>query len=332
MSVVANPMAQLYRRLRAVGLKKSYLKANILPEWWDDAIAENPSGLAEGLMFLSRHLGLDLATLRDSNAPVVFRNLGVCKFKMSQNVAQEELALARSMAGRAAQLADAATTDPVLPLPKRGELIRQEILGQGAKWVDFSNLLDYCWSVGIPVIHIASFPEAKRPHGLAAKVKGRPVVVLFKKDRLSAWLLFILAHELAHICLGHVAEDGMLIDENVEKNERDSEEDEANDFAIELLTGNTRQNFSTTGRWPKADKLARIALEMGLQLHIDPGHIIVNYAHTMGNLWPVANAALKRVSPDEDALKLIQEKMADHLDWESLPEESCEFLIRVSQG
>ena len=213
MSVRAtNPMAELYRRLRAVGLTKPYVRKTILPDWWDDRAADNPAGYAEGLTYLSRHSGLDLATLRDSAKPVAFRDFGVCKFKMSKNATEDDLALARAIATRAAQLVNVATSEAVQPLPTSASQIRREIIGQGEPWVSLSNLVDYSWSLGIPVIHLSSFPDAKRPDGLAACVKGRPVIVLCKKDNYSAGLLFILAHELGHIALGHITDDGVLID------------------------------------------------------------------------------------------------------------------------
>jgi len=239
MSVSAtNPMADLYRRLRAVGLTKPYVRNMILPDWWEDQVAENPAGYAEGLTLLSRHLGLDIATLRDPARPVAFRNFGVCKFKKSQNATEDDLALARAMATRAAQLVNAAVTEPALPPPPSAAQIRREILGQGESWISLNNLTDYCWSLGIPVIHLSSFPDAKRPDGLSVRVGGRPVIVLCKKDTYTAWMLFILAHELGHIALGHIEEDGVLVDESMKHNVQDQEEAAANAFAIELLTGN----------------------------------------------------------------------------------------------
>ena len=93
MSVSAtNPMADLYRRLGAVGLTKPYVRKMILPDWWDDQVAENPAGYAEGLSFLSRHLGLDIVSLRDPALPVAFRHFGVCKFKKSQSATEDDLA------------------------------------------------------------------------------------------------------------------------------------------------------------------------------------------------------------------------------------------------
>src|SRR4051812_41487434 len=103
-----NPMADLYRRLREVGLTKPYVRKLILPDWWDDSATENPAGYAEGLTLLSRHLGLDVASLRDPTRPVAFRSFGVCKFKKSQNATEDDLALARAMATRAAQLVNLA--------------------------------------------------------------------------------------------------------------------------------------------------------------------------------------------------------------------------------
>jgi hypothetical protein len=334
MSVSAiNPMLSLYRRLQAVGLTRAYVRKIILPEWWEDQAADNPAGYAEALAYLSRHLGLDLASLLEPDRPVVFRDFGVCKFKKSQNATEDELALARAMATRAAQLVNIAVTEPPQPLPESASQIRREILGRGEPAVNLGNLIDYCWALGIPVIHMSTSPKSKRPDGLAARVKGRPVIVLCKNDKFSAWLLFILAHELGHIALGHVAEDGLLLDESMTNNVVDKEENEANAFAIELLSGNSETRFGTSGSWPNAQQLASRAKEFGKQLRIDPGHIVLNYAHTMGDgFWPVANAALARLEPKRDALKLVRRKIAENLDWSSLPEDSSEFLMRISQA
>jgi len=264
---------------------------------------------------------------------VTFRNLGICKFKKSKDATEDQLALARFMATRVAQLVHVATTEPCVPLPSTAAQVRSEILGQGHPWVGFANLIDYCWSLGIPVIHLSSLLKAKRPDGLAVKVRGRPVIVLCKHDRSTAWPLFILAHELGHVVLGHIPDDGVLIDENVKTNVVDAEEEAANKFAIELLRGDQDCRFFTAGRWPNAAQLAQAAREIGRPRKIDPGYFAINYAHTMGKaFWPVANAALSILEPRRDALGILRRKMAEHLDWSRLPEDSSEFLMRVSQA
>ncbi len=328
----ANPIADLYRRLGAVGLTRKIIRQAILPEWWDDQVAANPAGFAEGISFLSRHLGLDLASLRDPAKSVTFRDLGVCKFKKSKNATEEQLALARSMATQVARLVNVATMEPCLSLPATALQMRREIIGQGHRWVGLANLIDYCWSSGIPVVHLSPLLKAKRPDGLAVKVRGRPVIVLCKQDRFTAWLLFILAHELGHIALGHIPEDGALIDESVKNNVRDVEEEAANEFAIELLTGDEDRQYFASGRWPNAAQLAEAAQEIGRRHEVDPGHVVLNHAYSMGpGFWPVANAALAILEPKRDALGVVRRKMAEHLDWSRLPEDSSEFLMRVSQ-
>ena len=69
-------MAQLYNRLGSVGFPRKYLREIVLPDWWDDEIAYNPAGYAEGLMILSRNLGLDLASMQSEAVPVGLRNWG----------------------------------------------------------------------------------------------------------------------------------------------------------------------------------------------------------------------------------------------------------------
>jgi hypothetical protein len=328
-----NPMADLYRRLRAVGLTKNKVQQFILPDWWDDQVATNPAGYAEGISFISRHLGLDLASLREPGRPIAFRDAGVCKFKKSKNATEEQLQLARSLATRVAHLVSAATMEPCAPLPATAAQMRSEILGQGQPWVSLANLVDYCWSLGVPVVHLTSFLKTRQPDGLAVKVRGRPVVVLCKKVRVTAWLLFILAHELGHIVLGHIPDNGALIDEDVDSNEADAEEIEANNFAVELLTGEKDRRFHSSGRWPNAADLAKLAKELGRQHKTDPGHVVLNYAHTMGEgFFPVANAALGLLEPRREALGIVRQKLAEHLDWSRLPEDSSEFLMRVSQA
>ena len=120
-----NPMADLYRRLGAVGLTKQKVRRYILPDWWDDQVATNPAGYAEGISFISRHLGLELASLRESGRAVAFRESGVCKFKKSKNATEDQLQMARSLATRVAHLVNAATPEPCAPLPTSAAQMRR---------------------------------------------------------------------------------------------------------------------------------------------------------------------------------------------------------------
>ena len=331
--IEVNPIKKLYQRLSDVGLTRAFVKKTALPSWWDDEVATNPSGYAHGLLLLSRHLGLDLASLQLENEPIRLRDFGTCKFKKRSDVSEDDLALARVLATRAAQLAASAVSTPAVAIPVNASDIRQQILGDDAQWVGLDELLRYCWSIGLPVLHLDHFPKnAKRPDGFAARVHGRPVIVLCRHAKYSAWLLFILAHELGHLALGHVPDEGTLIDQGLDEDSVDVEEQQANAFAIELLTGHQNRRVIASGRWPNAEGLASSASEIGRKSMIDPGHVILNYAHSMGSsFFPVSNAALKLLEPNADAVAKVRTVMAENLDWSRLPEDSSEFLMRVTQ-
>ena len=328
-----NPMKSLYRRLSQVGLTRPFVTATALPEWWDDSIAAKPAGYAQLLLLLSRHLGLELRSLQEADSPIRLRDFGECKFKKRADVTEDELALARVMATRAAQLAAEAVSRPVSAIPRSGLDIRQQIIDNGRKWVGLQGLLKYCWSVGVPVLHLDHFPKnARRPDGFAAIVKGRPVIVLCRKVPYSAWLLFILAHELGHIALKHISEEGTLLDDRMDESSEDQEEQQANAFALELLTGDCDRHYVARNRWPNAEELAKQARMIGRERKIDPGHIVLNYSKSRGNsFWGVGMAALKILDPQADAIGIVRKKMEEELDWSFLPEDSSEFLMKVTQ-
>ncbi len=322
----------LYERLREVGFTRPYLKkVAALPTWWDDQLWTDPASHCVGLMHLSRHLGIDIATLQDPAATLRLKDFGVCKYKKQAGTTDDELLLARVIATRAAQLAAAAIDRPSQPVPS-ASVLRTMIL-ETAPWVGFEQLLDACWAAGIPVLHVNNFPTdtPKKPMGFTLRVNGRPAVVLCCERSQPAWQLFILAHELGHLHYGHVPENGALLDETVHENEPDAEEQQADRYAMELLTGSA-DTCLNPGRWLKADRFAQLAREFGRRNRVDPGHVILNCAYTEGEgFWKLANAALKVLYPNPNAVGMIGDRLAANLDWERLPEDSSEFLMRITR-
>jgi hypothetical protein len=326
-------MTQLYSRLGSVGFPRKYLREIVLPSWWDDEIAHNPAGYTEGLLLLSRNLGIDLASMQNEAVPIGLRNLGPCKFKKSAATSDEELMLARIVATRIVDLISSAVPVPKAPLLTSATEMRQRILRAGAPWVNLASLLDYCWSVGLPVIHVSAFPpKAKKMEGLAYARSGRSVIVLCKNTQHSSGLLFILAHEIGHIMRGHINSDGVLIDEQVDRNSSDAEEKAANAFALELLTGNPQSQVFAV-RPVSAPALAKAAYQAGVHEQIDPGHLVLNYAYQTGSDgFAVANAALKLLEPHTDAVGLVRSRMLAHLDQTMLSEDTYEFILRATRA
>jgi hypothetical protein len=68
----------------------------------------------------------------------------------------------------------------------------------------------------------------------------RPVVVLKESRELAVYWLFDLAHELAHLTLGHIDQSGLIDVESPAPrlDSLDSTEQAANDFALQILLPN----------------------------------------------------------------------------------------------
>ncbi len=331
-----NPMKSLRKRLTSAGIRKVQLDKLVLPDWWDDEIATSQAGFAQCAMIISRHLNLPIALLMNSNADILPSDLGSFKFKTRDNVQEDEIGEARLFISQVARITVKAMQHKPLEISTESPAhIREQILQNGAPWVGLSQLLDYCWQLGIPVLHISAQLNPKKPDGAAVMVDGRPVIVVCRNEKHSAWLLFTLAHELGHILLRHVDGNGMLVDEKVSEEDIDTDEKAANKYAVELLTGRSVCHISTP-QLPKAQELAKSAQVYGRNNKIDPGHVVLNIAHTLitkdpnKTFYPLVNAALNIIEPVADAPAMIREKMEQQLPWDEISEESGEFIRRLT--
>lgn len=327
-------MDAVYGKLGALGLPRTFVRRAILPSWWDDEAACTPAGLSQALMLIQRHAGVDLRSLREADAPVRFLGAVPCRLKATRRRARsgarsaEAFVAARALAVSAAQAAIAGTAVSAHTIPAASS-VRDEILSLGRPWVGLADLADYCWDHGVPLLHLSGLPrQMPRMQGLAARVADRFAIVSADAHRSPAWQLFIVAHELGHVALGHHhGESGALVDETVDRESRDAEEAEANRYAVELLAAG--QRFRAHERWLSAAELARQAARLGQELHVDPGHIALNYGHAM-EFTPVAMAALRLLEADADGPALLQKRLAERLDWPCLPADTSEFLMRLS--
>lgn len=326
-------MKGLFVRLRAMGLPTPYVRRYLLPEWWDDDAAATPAGFTEAVWTIARHLGVTPEQLRDPAASIELPRPHRVQFKLAQGTEEQSVELARVLGERVARFALLGVERPADATPEVAHDIRNHILESGAPWVGFCSLLDHCWSVGIPVLHVSEFPKGstKKMDGMAVNIEGRPAIVLASGRNHPAWLLFILAHELGHIMCGHIDDGGTVVDGTIDKDSSDPLEKEANEFAIELITGKVGTRIITKSRWPKADALAASAVQLGRERSIDPGHLVLNYAHSMsGDFWAVANAALKLLPPEGGTASVIRERIAAKLDWSKLPADAAGFVARMT--
>jgi Zn-dependent peptidase ImmA (M78 family) len=327
--MTSKKMQGLYERLEIAGLPQDYVVQKILPEWWSDEIAESPAGYLEAISYIAKHLGIPLSDLRDPDNSLAPQNAASARFKLREGVNVDDVTWARALAIRAAEITASATDRPCeYTSTVNSGLVRQQILDSGEPWINLSNLIDFCWNAGIPVIHLPDVPGNKMD-GMAIRADDRPVIVLSLNKKHEAWLLFILAHELGHILRGHLDEDEAWVDEEFDLSATEVHEQEANSFAVELITGDPGTEASAT-RYPKARRLAKKALQAGRKHQIDPGALILNFAyHESGNVWALASAALNALESDPRAPSLVRAKVNANLNWDLLPKESADFLRRL---
>ncbi len=301
-------MRDIYQRLREQKFDAAFVRKYILPEWWEDKLAEIPANRQYAEAVISRQLGIEMSSLRDKDAPLKFRPAAQFKLKSRGGATASDLRVARILGERIAKIA-ASTLETK---PDLGDLdassIRQTILASGAKWVGFHELLDFCWSIGIPVVHLcAKLPTGnKKPDAMAVWTEERPVIVIASGKTHPAWHIFIIAHELGHIALGHLSQGEVSIDSAVEFDSGVREEAEANAFAVELLSGDPDLRFSPPPRRINARGLAAVAVSIGEKLCIDPGFLMLSYSRSQA-FYPLAQAGLKVLSSEANACRLYQQ-------------------------
>ena len=246
---------------------------------------------------------------------------------------ESELARAKCLAVRAAQVACRTFTTPSVPLPDSAAAIRNAILERGASCVHFESLLDYCWDNGLPVLHVSHLPEgAKKPDALAGIFAGRPAIVIMKRHTHAAWLLFILAHEIGHIGRRHLDGNGLLLDAKVSQDNRDTQEEEANAFAVEILTGKPDIRYQAASNL-NAEELAERALMVERRDKVDAGFVALNYVRNRGQgYFALGNKALEHLQSDVDPVALIQTKTRERLNWEELSRDSRLYLRRITDA
>ncbi len=229
-------MKSLYARLRTEGLSPSFVRAKLLPDWWDDSLADNPANLAIAEVTLARNLGLTIRALRDPAQPLSLDLSGGLAFKRSTTAGTKKArASVRIAVTAATTLVSQLERLPAFGGRLRAEDVRKLILAR-ARSVDLESLLEFAWGHGIVVLPFRTHPtESSQFDGLATWISGRPVIILASRRQAPAWLAFHLAHELGHILLGHVLCEGDgIVDVDLQKADDSDQELQADRFESDL--------------------------------------------------------------------------------------------------
>lgn len=304
----------LFAALRKKGFQTARVK-NLLPEWWTPEFEATPSGGQQVKLYIARALSLQLKPFSEHPPRVEFDLPDRRYFKRSAKTSESDLVAAVAVARSASRIALAACDADFVPPAPTGAAIRKHILKSGAPWIGLKELIAYAWGCGIPVLHLATpLLGKKKMDGIAMSLNGRPSIVL-SNNRKNGFLLFHLAHELGHIALGHLGQNDAIVDDEI-KNEgdldKDFQEQQADKFAIELLTGNAESSFILK-RKIKALHLAGLATDKGRETKIDPSHVLLSCAHRDPSIYPLCVAALKQLAAGHSDQDLVTNMALHHL-------------------
>jgi hypothetical protein len=199
-------------------------------------------------------------------------------------------------------------------------------------YVRLADLISICWSFAIPVIHLRVFPCAqKRMAAMTVHGTLGSAILLGKDSEYPANIAFYLAHEIAHVALGHLQAGDAIVDlESLELNpENDPEEFAADEYALELLTGEARPMVLPRARRYTAQQLANNSNAASNALRIEPGTLALCFGYSTSN-WRTANAAMKYIyTAPKPAWKEINRiaRMQMHADF--ITEDSRTYLESV---
>lgn len=321
----------LIERLRKAGISRAAIQA-AWPSWWTDEADASPSGRAELRFALARRLGLEPKPLLGERVEFVWNDEARFKHLSAQDEAQK--AALTSFGVSIGRLLLRATPAPPTE-PETPEALRSAILAGGAPFVDLGRLIATCWAMRIPVIHLRVFPlEAKSMHAMVVKVDGRFAILLGRDASYPAPVAFTLAHELGHVMLDHLADAPALVDleDPALARDGDDQEDEADRFALTLLTGSPEPDIQTNLDRFNAPTLAAAVLEAAGPYAVEPGTLALCLAHKR-RAWPVAMSALRFIyQGPKPAWREVNGIADQELSWDELGDEAAHYLRNIMIG
>lgn len=334
----------LYQRLANLGFPRKYVRDVLLPDWWCDEFEQEKGAVVEAAAYISQRTGLNFRNLLDIDREPEFQEDQHPCYKLRQETTKNSLAAARSLAERIAAITAYACKPPLVSVENLDPQIARSQILETSEFVNLQSLLDFCWRHGIPVVHTNNFPKEKgqkKFDGMVGKYGDRPVIVISKNQKSPAWLAFILAHELGHIVCGHI-KGSSIIDEEIKHHKtEDKQEQEADQFAIEILFGRRNASYETQTNLDLKSLKSHVKA-CSVQDDVDPALIVLNYAwfkansvntkEAKGKLWQEANVLLTNFKEsDIIAPQLINHQLQKYLDWGNLSHDHQEFLERMTK-
>jgi len=320
--------------LKQLGLSDAAINA-AWPEWWSDSADSSPSARLDLRFSLARKLGLDARSLVDEEGVPRFIWRDEARFKNLSGESDSERAAIASFGRAFGSIIISAAAIGQGVLPADAITIRSSIL-RSRPFVGLLDLMVLCWTAGIPVVHLRIFPlTRKRMVAMSVRVGDRTAILLGKDSLYPAQIAFYLAHEIAHIASGHLSKETAIVDLESDQlgiGGADEEENEADRFALQLLTGHSSPHVLPAFGAYNAPGLADAVLRSATDLHIEPGTLALCFGYSTGN-WAVVNSAMQFIYTSAKPVWAEINKLAvRELSIEQIPSDTRPYLNSVLGG
>ncbi len=315
--------------LENLGFDRAFIQSQF-PEWWVNDAVDSPSAVLQLKLALAKTFNIDPVSLISDHTSPQFLDQAEQKFKGAERGKEANMRAISAFGSAMARYLVIGTKDFALPDDLTASTIRNSIL-KSERWVSLEGLLSFCWAVGIPVMHLKNRPlRFNAVSGMTVRIGDRFAILLARNETHPSWQAFILAHEIAHIIKKHLHAQGIIVDfEILPSDGLDDEEKEANDSALEMLTGQYGLRFDRQGDGGSVRELLTYALNLSREYQIDPGHILLNYAFNTQE-WGIARAALNRISDRAfSAPDKINQICLEQLDLRELQASSLKLLKEI---
>jgi len=316
------------RRLSRAGFKKEFVRPAILPEWWDDASADEPGLLQEVELRVARFLNLSLASVRDPAIPLTAPTYPKAQLRRVRDVDRDRLSPALHTAIRVAAAVvrcwKPATSEVSIP-PDDGLAWRNQIARIGSA-LELEDIATDLWSRGIPVVPLDVLP-APSFQGVACVVHGRPVVAVAHRHDEPGRLAYLVAHEVGHIAAGDCAPDQPVVDEEEEIADDAEVEIRADRFATRLVVGKDVVPDVKGGGYKE---LAQQASDLERLEGVDASAAIFAWARRTGD-FARATMAVKALYRGSGGRRKLREIFDRHVDLE-FATETDRALLRCVYG
>src|SRR5450759_3798372 len=137
----------LMRRLGRAGFKNDFIRAVILPEWWDQQSARDVALLPDVEIRVARFLGLPIASIRNPEAGLVAPAYEGARLRRIRDVESDRLTAAIHAA---IQIAGAVVRslrerNSAIRVPPRDALAWREEILDGGPALKLGQILEDCW-------------------------------------------------------------------------------------------------------------------------------------------------------------------------------------------